>query len=52
MDLEDFIKDRGIDEEPVEDAPSKKRQKADKPKKKIKLGFGKKNKVDDVDLEE
>lgn len=52
MDLEDFIKDRGIDEEPTEDNPSKKRQKADKPKKKIKLGFGKKNKGNDVELEE
>jgi len=53
MDLEDFIEDRGIEEEPATVEPDRnRRQKRDKPKKKIKLGFGKKNQVDDVELEE
>ncbi len=54
IDLEDFEQDRGTTTEPAEDntGRQRKRNKAPKEKKKIKLGFGKKNKVDDVELEE
>ena len=54
IDLEDFEKDRGISTAPAEVKPSKKKVKSDQPKekKKIKLGFGKKKKVDEVEVEE
>ena len=55
IDLEDFEKDRGVSTQPVEEKPGKKkksRDKTNKEKKKVKLGFGKKNKVDEVELEE
>jgi hypothetical protein len=55
MDLEDFEKDRGISTQPPEENQSGKknrREKSPKEKKKINLGFGKKNKVDEVELEE
>jgi len=55
IDLEDFEKDREAATPAVEETPSRKRKEQNNPsenKKKIKLGFGKKNKVDEVEIEE
>ena len=53
IDLEDFERDRGISTDPGEQQPGKKKRvKEPKEKKKIKLGFGKKNKNNEVELEE
>jgi hypothetical protein len=54
MDLEDFEKERGSSTQTVEDAPRRKTSKTKTPKekKKTKLGFGKKNKGEEVELED
>ena len=55
IDLEDFEKDRETTAQPVEDKPARKKRvknNSSKEKKKIKLGFGKKNKGESIEVEE
>lgn len=51
IDLEDFEENRGIDAPPSEAGPSRDNDEPKK-KKKIRIGFGKKNKTEDVELVE